>query len=113
MPRHTTAAKADAKYRRIVRKLDPKLAAADQEFSVAMVLLAAARVGPREVDLMKELDWPSSKIRPIARHLRLGGVFDRGKVHHSGWFDKETGSIAFWCDVAIGMGYLRRAKQTT
>lgn len=77
-------------------------------------LLAAADTGvfgPDELSAKTQI--PRSKCRLYASNLRKNGVFKDGKIHHSGWFDKKSGGIAFVMDAALAMGYLQRTQPTS
>ena len=92
----------------IVKKLDPKLSTTDDAFKWACVLVAAADVGTDPRKLAKRLDWPLSEAQDAAAQCRKVGLFNRGKVIHGGWFDKESGGVAFWMDVMVARGLLER-----
>jgi hypothetical protein len=92
----------------IVKKLDPKLSPKDEAFKWACVLVAAANVGTDPRKLATELGWPLEEARERAAQCRKVGLFKRGKVSHSGWFDEESGGIAFWMDVMTARGLVER-----
>lgn len=94
--------------RKQVKLADKALRRDDPAFLSACVLLASGYVGTSESRISKLLGEPISDVKRIAVRLRRNGIWKRGKIVHSGWFDKETGGISFWCDVAVGTGMLRR-----
>lgn len=95
--------------RKVVKKMDRHLAESDPTFNIAMVLVAAIEVGPNSDKVAKRAHLPRSLTRGIFGKCRDSGIFVKGKIRHSGWFDKESGGVAFWLDVACVQGYLKRA----
>jgi hypothetical protein len=98
--------------RHIVKELDPGLRTTDDAFKAALVLLAAVEVG---VDAEKIYKFTEAKVSQlfIGRcfdNLRRSGIFEDDKIHHSGWFDKESGWISFWLDVAVAQGLVKRTS---
>ena len=94
--------------RTIVRAMDDKLAEDSQAFTVAVVLVAAAQVGPNADRIAKRGRLTRAVARSWAKRARSAGVFQGPRIHHSGWFDKKSGGISFWLDVATVEGYLQR-----
>jgi len=92
-----------------IRRLDPKLKTTDPAFTTAVILMASAIVGADARAISKYSAIPLSEVTKRSKNFRKQKVWVGEKVRHSGWFDKETGGIAFWLDVAIGQGYLARS----
>lgn len=91
-----------------VKRLDPKLSVREPAFRVACVLLTSLKTGANEIKIANFLGIKKSEIMPIAKNLRASKVWEKDKIN-ADWFDKKTGSISFWCDVSVGLGYLKRA----
>src|SRR5256885_13590987 len=92
--------------RSAVKKMDKHLAESDPAFNIAMVLIAAVEVGPNSDKIAKRAHLSRSVARSITEKCKNAGIFAKGKIHHGGWFDKESGGKAFWLDVACVQGYL-------
>lgn len=95
--------------RKIVKKLDPNLDENSTGFNAAMVLIGASQVGTNADAIAKRTGLPRRKVREITGRCRDGGLFKNGKIVHGGWFDKD-GGIAFWLDVCVAEGMMRRVR---
>ena len=89
--------------------MDPNLSEKGSTFNIAMVLIAAAQVGPNADKIAKRTKLSRSVARKISARCREAKLFVGGKLHHGGWFDKKSGGTAFWLDVCCAEGLLRRA----
>lgn len=98
-------------YTREIKKMDPNLRKDDPSFLVARILLCAADRGNSMRTLCTYLHRPVKDLRPYVNNLKAQKVFDGRRIRHSGWFNKKTGGVAFWLDVAIGQGYIARVKK--
>ena len=97
--------------KKIIKELDPPFCESDEAFKCAVVLLACTEKPHRINDLVEFTKVDRSLVVKYMRNFRANKFFTRtGKINHSGWFDEETGGIAFYCDVNIGMGFLHRDK---
>lgn len=91
----------------IIHELDPNLQEEDSAFSSAMILLAAAEVGPNADDIASLTNLSSEAVKERFARLEQNGVFKDGKIYCD-WFDEETGTTAFWLDVCIAEGTINR-----
>lgn len=96
-------------YRNAVRALDPKLDLNDQSAYCAAMLLCAAKNGASDGDVIQRTGVPLAAGKAIAWRLRRNRVWRKTATHHSGWDDPESGGIAFWLDVNVGTGMMRRS----
>jgi len=90
-----------------VRRMDPVLDEDDEGFKAATVLLASVIVGQNQQKLVKFTGYRNTLIAKFAANLRRSGVWQKGKMADSGWFEKDGGT-AFWLDVCIARGLLKR-----
>lgn len=82
----------------------------DNETDRAMVFLfCAAEIGTNADEIAIRSGLPRSACREFARTAKEQGIFADGKVHHTGWFDKESGGIAFIMDGLCLAGMLERS----
>jgi hypothetical protein len=95
--------------RKELQRMDPNLKPDDDAFNAALVLLAAADVGTNADKIAKRARISRSLSRKIVVQATEAGIFAKGKLLHGGWFDKKTGGVAFWLDVACVCGWLKRA----
>jgi hypothetical protein len=97
--------------KKIIKTLDPPFSERDEGFKCAVVLLACMQKPHRIKDIVEFTKIDRPLVVKYIRNFRANKFFtNTGKVKHSGWFDEKTGGIAFYCDVNIGLGYLRREK---
>jgi len=93
-----------------VRCIDPNLGMETSEFETAVLPLAALQVGQRVSALAKFTGYPQGFIKPGAERLRKNGIWRRGTTY-AGWFEEETGGVAFWCDAAVAEGLLEGTER--
>lgn len=93
-----------------VENLDPKLKKTDEAFKVATILLAGIQIGASIKKIANFLELPLEDIKKYDKNLRENGVWVKDKTAMN-WFDKESGSIAFWMDVSVAMGYMGKRKR--
>ena len=92
-----------------VHRLDPKLSAGDDAFKCAVILFTAVLVtGPSIKKVTRFSKYPEVLVRRFANNLRSNGMWGHRYIHISEWDDKKAGAIAFWLDVSIGLGFIRR-----
>lgn len=96
-------------YRNEVRKLDPKLGLNEPAAFCAAMLLCAIKNGANDKDVIERTGVPLRDGKAIAWRLRRNRVWRKEITHHSGWDDPKTGGIAFWMDVNVGTGMMRRS----
>lgn len=94
--------------RKAIQKMDPNLSTEDEGFKIALVLLAAAEVGVNAERIAKRATLPRAVTRGLVAKCRRAGIFVKNRIEHGGWFDKTSGGIAFWMDVACVRGLLKR-----
>jgi hypothetical protein len=92
----------------LVYKMDPKCEEASAE--TAAMLLASALVGPHAGRIGKLLGIPEDKIAKRARRLRRNGVWNKDRVE-ADWTDAKSGAVAFWLDVCVADGLVRRVDE--
>jgi hypothetical protein len=91
-----------------VCRLDPEIKASDPAFKTAVLLLSALQEGININKLTKFTGYSKDFVRKKVTSGREGGIFVKGEVHDSGWFDKETGGVGFWLDVLCIEGKVQR-----
>ena len=94
-----------------IMKLDPKLSRQDEAFSAACFLMACCLVGTKKRALQAFTRFNPLLIDKWYINATHNGLINGGKVHHSGWFDKDSGGVAFWLDVSILLGFIVRANK--
>lgn len=93
-----------------VRRLDPSLKDKDKAFKAAVALLAATcGLAPRPTGYMltKVTGYPYSLVCGFVSQWKSSGVIESNKICCD-WLNRRDRGIAFWCDVAVGLGYMRR-----
>jgi hypothetical protein len=94
-----------------VHRLDDTLEESDFSFMAAVCLMSSLVVGTKAVTIAAFTGYPLALVRDFSARLRASNVWTpEGKIR-ADWFDKETGIIAFWCDVNVARGYLSRVKR--
>ena len=93
-----------------VHRLDKSLDEFDESFLIAVVLISSAIVGANIKRLATFTHYSRDFISDIGKHLRKNGVWKNGQVDNYEWFDKNSGGVAFWINVAVGQGYIKRVK---
>lgn len=91
-----------------IKRLDPKAQEGSEDFSTALMLLAGLIVGANEKKISQFTELPLYFIRPRAKRLREHGVWD-GNKSCVDWFRKGEGGIAFWMDVLVAQGLMKRS----
>lgn len=98
-------------YRQKLNELDEGLSYVEPAARTAIVLLGAANAGTTDYHaIAKETGLPVRVCKQIWTKAVTNGIFKDGKICHSGWFDKESGWIAFWIDVNVVNGLLARVQ---
>ncbi len=93
-----------------VKRLDPKLNEGSEDFSTALMLLAALVLGTNEKMISRFTGLPLYFIRPRADRLRKNKIWIGNKTFCD-WFKKGYGGIAFWIDVLVAQGMLNRKEK--
>ena len=79
----------------------------DADFSLALVMLAGAVVGPSMLPIVKLTQLPTAIVKKHVGTLRGKGIFTKNKIR-ADWFGKN-GGIAFNLDLAVAKGWLDRS----
>ena len=88
-------------------KMDGNLKPESNEFKIAQILISALFLGADRTKISKFTNIPKSFIYKIETRLRSNGVWKQKRTACK-WFDKKTGGVGFWCDVNVGLGYMKR-----
>lgn len=97
-----------------IQKLDKNLSNEKEHkvFLTAEILLASGFFGPNEKQIAKALELTSVEdlaiLKKAKRNLIKNNIWLKGKVAGSEWLDKKTGAIAFWLDVSVALGLLKK-----
>jgi len=91
-----------------VRRMDPHCTG--DAYKAAVCLFSSLVVGPDSKKLIEFTGYPSKLVRGFSSNLRASGVWSNGLVH-ADWFNKDSGGVAFWCDVAVAQGLMRRVPR--
>lgn len=91
-----------------IAKLDPKLKPSDPAYEAAAFLIASLMVGPVQYKIEHLTKLSKKTVARFAKLCRENKIWFGGQVH-AGWFDDETGGIAFWSDVNVLLGMFQRA----
>jgi hypothetical protein len=92
-----------------VHRLDPSLKEDDESFKIAVILMSSVIIGANIKRLAIFTHYSRNYIAKIGVYFRKNEVWKNGKVCAGEWFEKDSGGIAFWMDVAVGQGYLERS----
>jgi hypothetical protein len=95
-----------------VHRLDPKVKKDSTAFKCAVFLLSAVVVGPVIDRLKKFTGYDEAFVREKLQLMRQNDIVNglRGRKLRVEWFEKETGGLAFWADVAVLEGLLTRSS---
>jgi len=93
-----------------LHKLDPVLEETDHAFYAGEVLLSSLVVGADLRKLRRFTGLPMTPLRRFSKRLRAAKIWVGNKVNVS-WAWERNSAIAFWCDVAVAMGYLKRVAR--
>lgn len=91
-----------------IKHLEPGIEEGSDNFNTALMLLASVVVGANQRKIASFTKLPISFISPRAKRLRENQVWQGGKVACE-WFEKDGGSIAFWCDALVAEGLVKRS----
>lgn len=91
-----------------ISELDKELSKKDDAFKPACILLSSAFVGADNKKISELLKIPVDEIKPLEKRLRASKVWIKDKVN-ADWDDKKNGGVAFWCDVGVAQGFIKRA----
>lgn len=92
-----------------ILRMDPSLDTTDTIFKVAAILLSSLVVGPNARKIARYTAFPYRFVMRVSRRLRTSRVWIGTKVAGAGWADPELGGTAFWLDVCVGLGWLKRS----
>jgi hypothetical protein len=91
-----------------VYRLDPVITEEDDGFKVAVILISSVIVGANIKRLAIFTHYTREYIAKVGKYFRKNQVWKNGEVDTSEWFKKETGGVAFWMNVAVGQGFVKR-----
>ncbi len=93
-----------------VQRMDKSLRDKDKtpERQAAVILLGAALGTFKQnvEDIIAKSGFNRDHVRAVVKNAKINGIWKKGKTF-ADWQD-ENGTIAFWCDVAVCMGWLQR-----
>lgn len=102
------------KIKNIIKSLDPEIKENDEAYKCALVLLACVEKPHRIKDIVEFTNVEKQLVAKYLRNFRANKLITgTGRINHGGWFDEETGGLAFYCDVNVGLGYLQRDESTS
>jgi len=90
-----------------VQRLDPEIKLDDPCFKTGVMLLASIQVGANADRLAKFCRYSRDFVRPRARRARKNGIWQYDAVSCD-WFDEKSGGVAFWMDVMVAEGIMKR-----
>ena len=93
-----------------VKELDGNLEPDSDTFKSAVLMLVVAKMGDNADAIIRFTKFPRPFVSKRLQRMREQGILKDGLVS-SDWFDEEHGGIAFWCDVAVVEGLLRRVDK--
>ena len=98
-----------ARIRREVKHLDSALPENDESFKAAVVMLSMLVVGTDVPPLSMFTGYAPDFVEPLVERLQANGVVQRDGTIAANWFDENEGGIAFWMDVCVAQGLMKRA----
>ena len=90
-----------------VRHLDKNVKDGTEHSITAVILLSSLIVGTNVNQLANFTKYDRAEIVKREKNLRKNKVWVGEKIHVN-WFNRRDGGIAFWCDVAVAEGMLKR-----
>ena len=95
-----------------VCRMDPGMRGKDhKDERQASVILLGAALGTllhNVEDIIAKTGYSRDLVRKVVKNAKLNHIWCSGKTHCE-WFDKESGGVAFFCDVAVCLGWLQRS----
>jgi hypothetical protein len=101
------------KLRRIeqaILDMDRHLDVRDRAFRVALILACSVRIGPNVRRIAHYTGYPYQFVEEVGRRLRQSKIWNGRFIDATNWC-KEDGALAFWCEVNVGLGQLKRTKR--
>ena len=96
-------------YTQGLMKTDKNLKKNSHEVLAARVLLGMINHGPYINRVARAMKVQTGKIEKIWSNFKENGFFEKpGKVSVGDYSNKKSGGVAVWCDVAGGLGWLKR-----
>ena len=98
----------------VVKALDRTLRKSDPAFQVAVILVLLVTT-PKDTtlaDIQRMVKYPRKFCCEVFSRLLDNGVIDNRGMVHANWFDRDTGDVAFWLDVNIGLGFMTRCDDS-
>ena len=94
---------------KMVKKIDPKIETTDEGYKPAVVLLSAVFIGADAKKVAAFTKLPLKLIQKFEKNLRESKVWVGNKTFCD-WENEEDGGIAFWCDVLVAQGMIKRVE---
>ena len=82
----------------------------DESVKAGAVLIGAFVVGPNINKIAKFIDLPRLEVQKFGRIARKNEIWVGSKINAQEYFDKESGGVAFCCDVNVLLGYLKKVR---
>jgi len=93
-----------------IKEIDPIIEETDEVFEAAVILLAILEVGTVIKTLHHFTGYGIMRVRKYMERWEANGIVEDGKLYHSGWDDEGHGIIAFWLDVMVGTGMIKKVN---
>ena len=91
-----------------LERLDPKLVPGEPDYQASLMLLASCVVGPSIRKIERLLRVQPGSLRKFAQRARANGIWRSGKITSDWSAQNGEGVVAFWLDVNVCLGRLRR-----
>lgn len=91
--------------------MDPTLRKGNKDQRNAAVILLGAASGTLDQnveDIIAKTGYSRDLVRKVVKNAKTNHIWSKGKTRCE-WFEDKHGATAFWCDVAVVLGWLRRA----
>lgn len=94
----------------MLHKSEPNMPESDESFKTAVVVLWVSNVGASDIEKLIRLStYDHGFVTKTLQNMANCGLWKHGRICHSGWFDKKTGGLSFWLDIACVCGLLERS----
>jgi len=94
-----------------IRRLDSNVEEGSDDFKTALVLLASLVVGPNIKKIAHFVKLPRSYVGKISKRMRENKIWKGTETYCDNWFKKKEGVVAFWLDVCVALGHMKREKR--
>jgi hypothetical protein len=94
-----------------VSACDPRIVDGTVEMEAALVLMAAVQMGHKDRDQLAEFTGvPLDRVNEFAEPLECDGLWRPDGTVDYRWTEEETTIAAFWCDVLVALGLVKRME---